>query len=79
MYFFLHEIQFEESAVPDREGARRMTQHKSDIFRKEIETSKSPWACGVVMAKKNGDQLRICCDFRYLNSVMAKDAYPSRE
>ena len=79
------EIELEESAVPHREGARRMTPHKSDACRKEIETlleydmiepSKSPWACGVVMAKKKGDQLRLCCDFRYLNSVTVKDAYP---
>ena len=28
------------------------------------------------MAKKKGDQLRFCCDFRYLDSVTVKDAYP---
>ena len=28
------------------------------------------------MAKKKGDQLSFCCDFRYLNSVTVKDAYP---
>ena len=59
--FVEHEIELEESAVPHREGARRMTPHKSDACTKEIETlleydmiepSKSPWACGVVMAKK---------------------------
>ena len=31
---------------------------------------------GVVMAKKKGGQLRFCCDFRYLNAVTIKDAYP---
>ena len=28
------------------------------------------------MAKKKGDQLTFCCDFRYLNSVTVKGAYP---
>ena len=83
--FVEHEIELEESAVPHREGARRMTPNKSDASRKEIETlleydmiepSKSLWACGVVMTKKRGEQLRFCCDFRYLNSVTVKDAYP---
>ena len=36
--FVEHEGELEESAVPHREGARRMTSHKSDACRKEIET-----------------------------------------
>ena len=61
--FLEHEIEIEEGYVPHREGARRMTPHKSEACRKEIEMlieydmiepSKSPWACGVVMAKKKG-------------------------
>ena len=61
--FVEHEIEIEEGSVPHWEGARRMTPHKSEACRKEIEMlmeydmiepSKSPWACGVVMAKKKG-------------------------
>ena len=36
--FVEHEIELEESVVPHREGARRMTPNKSDAYRKEIET-----------------------------------------
>ena len=83
--FVEHEIELDESAVPHREGARRMTPHKSDACRNEVDTlleydkiepSKSPWECGVVIAKKISDQLRFRCDFRYLNSLTVKDAYP---
>ena len=58
-----HEMEIEEGSVLHREGARRMTPHKSEACRKEIEMlmeydmiepSKSTWACGVVMAKKKG-------------------------
>ena len=61
--FVEHKIELEEGAIPHGEGARRMTPHKSEACRAEIEmlleykmieTSKSLWACGVVMAKKKG-------------------------
>ena len=35
--FVEHEIELEEGAVPHREGARRMTPHKSEACRAEIE------------------------------------------
>ena len=75
-----HEIELEEGANPHREGARRMTPHKSEACRAEIEMLleydmieplKLPWACGLFMAKKKG-QLRFCC----LRAVTIKDTYP---
>ena len=41
-----------------------------------IQPSLSPWARGIVMVKKKNDELRFCCDFRLLNEVTVKDAYP---
>ena len=64
--FVEHEIEFEDGAVPRREGTRRMTPHKSEAYRAEIEMlleydmiepSKLPWA---VMAKKKRAPLRFC-------------------
>ena len=78
-------IELEEGAVPHREGARRITPRKSKASRSEkemlleydmIKPSKSPWVCGILIVKKKRRQLRFCCDFRYLNAVTIKDAYP---
>ena len=49
-----------------------MTPHKSEACRAEIEIllkydmiepSKTPWACGVVMAKKKGGSLGFVANF----------------
>ena len=86
--FVKHEIELEEGAVPHREGARRMTPHKLEACRAEIEIllkydmiepSKSPWAFGGSNGKKERGQLRFCCDFRYLNAVTIKDTANRRE
>ena len=80
-----HPVEVESSAVPHREGARRMSSEKAERANQEvrillalgmIQPSLSPWASGIVMVKKKNGELRFCCDFRPLNEVTVKDAYP---
>ena len=41
-----------------------------------IQPSSSPWASGIVMAQKKDRSKRFCIDYRRLNDVTLKDAYP---
>ena len=41
-----------------------------------IQPSKSPWASGIVMVQKIDESKRFCVDYRKLNDVTLKDAYP---
>ena len=75
----------EPEAIPHREGARRMSPDKAAKANQEVQNllalgliqpSYSPWASGIVMVKKKSGELRFCCDFRPLNDVTVKDAFP---
>ena len=68
-----HTVEVAPGAVPHREGARRMSPGMAERANQEVL---SPWTSGIVMVKKENGELRFCCDFRPLNEVTIKDAYP---
>ena len=72
-------------APPIRQSVRRMPQLRRQeakkllddmLDRAVIQPSCSPWASPVVLVPKKDGSLRFCIDYRKVNSVTRKDAYP---
>ena len=46
------------------------------LERGQIESSTSPWSSPIVLVTKNGKTMRFCIDYRRLNAITIKDAFP---
>ena len=82
---FFHDIEVEEGVEPPRDTYRRFPPPKRQAADEQvqallddgvIEPSRSPFASGIVLVKKTDGSWRLCIEFRRLNAITNKDAFP---
>ena len=70
---------------PIKQAPRRLAPHRRSLVDEEvdkmlssgtIEPAEGPWASPVVLVKKKDGTMRFCVDYRRLNGITTKDAYP---
>ena len=56
---------------------QEVREHLDDLLKKDIiRPSTSPYAAPIVIVRKKNGTIRCCCDYRRLNDVTVKDAFP---
>ena len=83
------EVEFGIDLVPSATPIFKVPYHLSPVELKELKQqlqeltesgfiwpSTSPWGAPVLFVKKKDGSLRMCIDYRMLNSVIIKNKYP---
>lgn len=82
---YSHEIIVKPGTEPIKQKSRKVPFNFANEFKALIDEmlaagmivgSKSPWCSPVRLVKKKDNSIRVCVDFRKLNNVTVKDAYP---
>jgi hypothetical protein len=69
-------VQCNYNAIPKQKYAEVKAQIQTMLDQGWICKSESPWALPIVLVKKKGGGLSLCCDFRLLNKKSIPDKHP---
>ncbi|XP_066946102.1 uncharacterized protein [Macrobrachium rosenbergii] len=81
----LHDIKLFPNTSPIRQPYYRIVGEKLQLMKREVEyllnnglasPSCSPWASYCILVAKPNGKVRMCTDYRRVNSVTQKDSYP---
>jgi hypothetical protein len=62
--------------MPPNELAELKIQLQELLDKQYIRPSSSPWGCPAIFVKNKDESLRLCVDYRPLNTVTIKNKYP---
>lgn len=81
----IHGIELKEGSKPIRSRPNRLSCEEDDYLKNElksfvnlgiIKSSSGKWSSPILFVKKKGGELRMVVDYRKLNEMTIKDAYP---
>ena len=80
-----HKIIIDKDAMPISHRPYRISPIEAEYLKKELDKycklgiitpSNSPWAAPIILVKKKNGEYRMVVDYRKLNAITKKDAYP---
>ena len=69
-------VSSKQYSAPNKDQEIKLEETQKLLERGQIEASTSPWSYPIVLVKKKDRTMRFCIDYRRLNAITIKNAFP---